>query len=279
MKACLLIIVIMSWPSLADAKERDGLDRPWWRIVAITRESDGGVSVELELRLPYKMDLIENIEAYGARAPWRRDKEERKSRPLELHKLYPSVEDGRVILAVRSGRTEQVEIWARVKTKEHIDFAGIAYNSYGKAPPGDTGPEPLAAAPDWPALTLVMGPNFYRAQSGADIVLRPSHGFIPDSVTVYKDGRLSAYLRAENGKYIYTPPHDAELSKAGSATWKNLVFLARQSDRHESVTFGLPLYRSHYGNINLPGGLLVVFIGALGAFAVVLLMNRAFRWR
>jgi|GEM_PF-3116402 len=279
MKAYLFLIVILAYSALADSTGNGDLDRPWWRLVAINQEQDAAVSVKFELRFPYKMELIENIEVYCGFTPWARDKTARKYGPRELYKVYPAVEDGRVTLSVRSQRMEQVEIWARVKTAERLDFAGTAYNAYGKAPQADVRPERLAEAPDWPALNLAVGHNFYRAQTGAKLVLQPDPGFLPDSVKVFEDGRLSAVLKAENEKYSYTPPHDEELSKRGPAARKDLIFLAEPADSHEAVTFYLPLYRSHYGYINLPGGLLVIFIGAFGALAVVLLMNRAFRWR
>lgn len=254
--AALLSVLLWSPPLKADPEA----DFAWWRLSNISYASDGAAQVLLELLAPPQLGPEAEALIYVREQPWQRPRRNRlfgepEYRCLRLKGPFPQK------LEIRSQRNEKVDLYAELRDGEQKYYARTVFHLYysQKNDGGSLLPGPqLEQLPPWPGLNyLPDGYSGFRAQTGEDLNFAAENLAAPfPSLSVMERGSLVQTVAADSqGRYVYTPPHDPQLSRFGYMNHKDLLLLGRLPEAKTSFTFYIPLYRSYYGHISLSKGL------------------------
>jgi hypothetical protein len=251
-----------------------------WRLLKQERSGDGvyvstfrleGIGVGNALETPDAPEIVYRASSREGRG--------RSGRIYASPEFYRGrIEPGASLFSLRSGRSEQILLWARIRRGDAIHYAQTLFAAFGQSGQGHEDAERLDSPPDWPTFGLSNVETFYRAQTGAEIAfhIRPA----PVEVRVFED-RLLVARPPVNGEgfYRYTPPHEAELSSASYSSKKDLLIVADLPNGQDRISFYLPVFRAFYGQPDLKGGLSVLLTGATFSLTLVWFWNRRFRWR
>ncbi len=272
--AALLSVLLWSPPLKADPET----DFAWWRLSNISYAPDGAAQVLVELLAPPQLSPEAEALIYVREQPWQRPRRTRlfgepEYRCLRLKGPFPQK------LAIRSQRDEKVDLYAELRDGERKYYARTVFHLYyGQKNDGGSllpGP-PLEQGPLWPGLDyLPDGYSGFRAQTGEDLNFAAENLAAPfPSLSVLERGSLVHTVAADGqGRYVYTPPHDPQLSRFGYMNHKDLLLVGRLPEASTSFTFYMPLYRSYYGQISLSKGL------GLLALTMALTAAAAMFWR
>ncbi|MDR1368445.1 MAG: hypothetical protein LBJ76_07005 [Candidatus Accumulibacter sp.] len=179
---------------------------------------------------------------------------------------------------IPSGRSEQIELWARIRRGDTFHYAQTLFAAFGQSGRGHEDAERLDSLPDWPTFRLSSAETFYRAQTGSELTFQIQP--IPVEVSVFENQVPVARLPADGeGFYRYTPPHEVYLAKAGFSAKKDVLIVADLPDDKGRVSFYLPVFRAFYGQANLLGGLIVLSGSMAFSLALVWLRSKKFPWQ
>jgi hypothetical protein len=255
------------------------MDFSRWKILSQERTADAGMTIAFELVLPQGVSP-DNADVVYASIPKRRAKELIKEGMTQYRKKIVS-DRGAADVTIYSGRTEMIDLRARVSSGERVYYAQAIVNFYGESGLPDPDAEPLGSLPDWPVFRLDGIENYYLAQTGAPVKVS-FDGPVPHA-GVFLDGVWAADVEPDGtGLYSYTAPHDEKLAKSGYSAKKDLVFVAsraRPGEPRITSSVCVPVYRAFYGQTSLPGGIAVLCASALAGFGGVVLRGRRFEWR
>jgi hypothetical protein len=277
-------VFFMVWPEIHAAptalREREVFG---WRLLKQERSGDGAYVSTFRLEgiaeqgARGTQDAAATLEIVYRAAP--REGRGRAGRIYALPEFYRGrIETGASIFSLRSGRSEQIELWARLRRGDAIHYAQTLFAAFGQSGQGHENAERLDSPPDWPAFSLSNVETFYRAQTGVELFFRIRP--VPAAVCVFENG-LPVSRPPVNGEglYRYTSPHEAELSSAGYSAKKDLLIVADLPNGRDRISFYLPVFRAFYGQTDLTGGLSVLLAGTALSWMLVWLWNRRFRWR
>ncbi|MDR1275367.1 MAG: hypothetical protein LBL72_03140 [Candidatus Accumulibacter sp.] len=275
--AALLAVFFAHPGARAAALERRAQEVFAWRLVNQERGDDGAFTSTFSLEGWGTGDASGTPEIVyrAARREGRGSGTNRYAAP-EFYRA--KIEAGASRFSIRSNRSEQLELWAKIRRGDAIHYAQTLFAAFGQSGRGHENAEALDSPPDWPAFALSSVGTFYRAQTGVELAfrVRPT----PVGLTIFENRAPVARpsVNAE-GFYRYTPPHEAGLAKAGFSAKKDLLIVADLPDGRSRVSFYLPIYRAFHGQADVKGGLSVLLAGAAFASTLVWLWSRKFPWR
>jgi hypothetical protein len=245
-----------------------------WKILSQERTADAGMAIAFELVLPQGVSP-DKADIVYASIPKRGAKELIKDGMTQYRKKIAAD------VSIYSGRTEMIDLRAKVSSGGRVYYAQAIVNFYGESGLPDPDAEPLGSLPDWPVFRLDGVENYYRAQTGTPVKVS-FDGPVPHA-GVFLDGVWAADVEPDGtGLYSYTAPHDEKLAKSGYSAKKDLVFVvSREHPGEPRITSSVcvPVYRAFYGQTSLPAGIAVLCASALAGFGGVILLGRRFEWR
>ena len=242
-----------------------------WRLVNQERNEDGGRTMIFRLEGLGKEEGVPDVIYKSSQRKNRRD------RTLEPPEFYRK-QAGQTDFRIYSGRPELIELWARIRRGNGFHYAQTLFAAFGQSGLSDRESERIESFPDWPAFRLSAGKNFYRAQTGTELTVQITP--IPVGMSIYENRVLKSKPPVDaNGLYRYTPPHEANLSKSGFSSKKDLLFVAALPNRQGALSFYLPVFRAYYGQISLKSGLAILLSSVILSLAFIWFMNRKFPWR
>jgi hypothetical protein len=111
-------------------------------------------------------------------------------------------------------------------------------------------------------------------QSGEQVIFRlaGSDGAFPGAPRIYEGEQFTTALNSESELFTYTFPHYPELADASLFAWKDVFVVFESPD--SVISCYIPVYRALYGNINLPGGLILLLSIVTVSAGVVLFKGR-----
>ncbi|GHV51860.1 hypothetical protein FACS1894216_06880 [Synergistales bacterium] len=277
MRTVMAILAFLLQLSVCGAARGNGMDFIWWRMSGQDRTPDAGMTVAFDLVFPEAASADE-IDVIYISSPLRSYREYGSSGPGEVYrkKIEMPPDGENVKIVIYSGRTERIDLRARVRFGDRVCYAQTITTCYGQSGHADGEAERIAAAPDWPISGLPAA--YFRAQTGMPVRI------IPESASklarVYENGALSAILEpGDGGEYSYTPPHDDALRKGGPTAKKDLVFEVSTPENDGALSFYLPVYRQFYGNLNLSAGIALLLAAVFVCLLLVARADRRFQWR
>jgi hypothetical protein len=249
-----------------------------WRLVDQARSGDNGSTATFQLEGLGKDEQVSDV-IYKS---FPRERRRRSSGIPEQPGFYrKKIATGQSRFRIYSGRTESIELWARIRRGDKFHYAQTVLTAFGQSGSSDPESERMESFPDWPSVHLLAEDNFYRAQAGAELTIRITP--VPSSLSIFENRILMGKptVNAE-GIYRYAPPHEASLSRASFSAKKDLLFVADLpggQDTQSHLSFYLPVYRAFYGQISYRGGLAILLSATLLALALIWYWNRRFPWR
>ncbi|MDR2507044.1 MAG: hypothetical protein LBD67_03480 [Candidatus Accumulibacter sp.] len=246
-----------------------------WRLVNQERNEDGGRTMIFQLEGIGKEEGIPDVIYKSSPRKNRRDRN-RTFGPPEFYRKQTGA--GQTDFRIYSGRPELIELWARIRRGNGFHYAQTLFAAFGQSGLSDRQSERMESFPDWPAFRLSAGKNFYRAQTGTELTVQITP--VPVGMRIYENRvpRSNPSVDAK-GLYRYTPPHEANLSKSGFSSKKDLLFVADLPDGQGALSFYLPVFRAYYGQISLKSGLAVLLFTVMLSLAFIWFLNRKFPWR
>jgi len=268
------VLAVFSSPGISHG---EAMDVMWWRMTALERASDGGMTVDFELRSP-PGGISGGIEIYCLSYPRSGTSSTRAYGQPAIYRKRASGDDGSPSVTLYSGRTEKIEMRAKAVSAGRTYYAKTVVLCYGDSGNFDPDAERVESAPEWPGFDFQGEGNFYRAQTGTPVLVMCD--FNPPSISVYEnEAKVATVTADQDGIYSYVPPHDKELSKSGHSAKKDLVFASPLPGGSGAVSFYLPVHRAYYGNVDVLGGVAVISASAMLSAGLVLVRGRRFKWR
>ncbi|MDR0355385.1 MAG: hypothetical protein LBJ64_06575 [Deltaproteobacteria bacterium] len=167
--------------------------------------------------------------------------------------------DGRATIV--AGGYAAIELRAFISENGRSYYAQSNFNIYGTES-SSTPPSKDLPPEDWPLFSLSSDLPLYWLQTGQTLHVAFQHPtWISSEMTVWEDGgnEPAARLKPDvDGTFVYAPPHDPALDRAGATATKNIVFVQELPDGG-SASFTLRLHRSRDAKRDLTIGAGVFF--------------------
>ncbi|MDR0524973.1 MAG: hypothetical protein LBG90_03780 [Spirochaetaceae bacterium] len=274
------------------AENIEKTDFLYWRQLGQKRAQDGGVTADFELR---GGEGAETIELYYSALPFKSSQTGKfETSPAEV--FYRKLEPDTRTLQLYSSRFALAELWAKATFNGRVFVAQTRINLYGESENrGETDFTRLDVLPALPSVEVyrsqyVANPDaesieqegvdknhaylYSIMQAGETALIRLVSSGKPETLRIYEGDAFSGTVNSSNGVFTYTFPDYPELADASLFAWKDVCLVFDTPD--EVISCTIPVYRSLYGRMNLPAGL-ILLAGVIAASAgLVIFKGRRF---
>ncbi len=186
---------------------------------------------------------------------------------------------------ISADRPSGIQVFAIARTAHKTLLAHTETMLFGQS---KTLPERVAVDPTataglsiLPYIDLVSPDNYYWNQTGQTFRFRIKAPFDAGqtNLSVLENGRTHSLSPNRGSEFVYVPPHDPNLRKAGVQAFRNDILFAcvMEGGAEFKLTYSLMVHRSRYALNNHPAGI-AVFTVSVFFFAGLIMIKRKTPW-